>query len=119
MRFEPRKRPFLIGPHQPAVSGHICGENGGQPAFDAFRGQSGAPKPHGPNGLSALGAHSNGKREGWHSLSVERPISDRLDRCGGPRLFELEWRPGSLRLSNPRKTAFVGGSYFRAVKTLK
>jgi hypothetical protein len=70
MRFEPRKRPFLIGPHQPAVSGHICGENGGQPAFDAFRGQSGAPQPHGPNGLSALGAHSNGKREHRHSLSV-------------------------------------------------
>ena len=25
-------------------------DNSGQPAFDAFRGQSGAPQPHGPNG---------------------------------------------------------------------
>src|SRR6266446_5402440 len=54
MRFEPRKRPFLIGAHKPAVAHHIGGENGGQPAFDAFRGQRGAPQPHGPNGLSAL-----------------------------------------------------------------
>src|ERR1700730_2750470 len=80
MRFEPRKRPFLIGPHQPAVSGHICGENGGQPAFDAFRGQSGAPQPHGPNGLSALGAHSNGKPEGCHSLLVRRLVARFLYR---------------------------------------
>jgi hypothetical protein len=77
-------RALLIGTHQPAVTGYIGGENGSQLAFDAFRGQSGAPRPHGPNGLSALGAHSNGKREGWHSLSVKRRIplssTNRVDR---------------------------------------
>ena len=36
---EPRKRPFLIYSHQARVPRHIGGENGGQPAFDAFRGQ--------------------------------------------------------------------------------
>jgi hypothetical protein len=41
------------------------------PAFDPFRGQSGAPQPHGPNGLSALADHSNRKRDGCHSLSAE------------------------------------------------
>jgi hypothetical protein len=32
----------------------------------------GALQPHGPNRLSAFGAHSSGKREGRHSLSVKR-----------------------------------------------
>jgi len=36
-------RAFLVGAHQPAVTGHIGGENGGQPAFNACHGQSGAP----------------------------------------------------------------------------
>ena len=70
MRFDPFVCAFLIGAHKPAVTGDIRGENGGQLAFDAFRGQSGALQPRGPNGSSALGAHSNGKREGFHSLSV-------------------------------------------------
>jgi hypothetical protein len=61
---------FLIQAHQAGVARHISGEDGGQPAFDAFRGQSGAPKPHGPTGLSALRVHSKGKRDGSHSLSV-------------------------------------------------
>ena len=37
------ERTFFIGTHKPAVTRDIRGENGGQPAFDAFRGQSGAP----------------------------------------------------------------------------
>ena len=55
VRLESPKRPFLIGTHEPAITGHICGEDGGQPAFDAFRGQGGAPQPHGPIRLSARG----------------------------------------------------------------
>jgi hypothetical protein len=42
-RLQRGKRPFLIGTHEPAVTRDIRGENGGQPAFDAARGQSGAP----------------------------------------------------------------------------
>jgi hypothetical protein len=42
MRFDPFVRAFLIGGHQPAVTRDVRGENGGQPAFDASRGQSGA-----------------------------------------------------------------------------
>src|ERR1700674_2428173 len=55
MRLQPCKRPFLVSTHKPAVTRDIRGENGGQLAFDAFRGQSGLP-PHGPNGSSALSA---------------------------------------------------------------
>src|SRR6516164_3782504 len=55
---------FLVHAHQPRVACHIGGENGGQPTFDTFRGQSGAPQPHGTNTSSALEAHSSGKREG-------------------------------------------------------
>src|ERR1700738_4528968 len=54
MRPQPRKRPFLVRTHEPAVTGDVRIENGAQLAFDAFRGQSGLP-PHGPNGSSALG----------------------------------------------------------------
>jgi hypothetical protein len=43
MRPEASVRALLVGAHKPAVTSHIGGENGGQPAFDAFRGQSGAP----------------------------------------------------------------------------
>src|SRR5712671_7462031 len=53
MRLQPSKGPFLIGTHEPAVTGDIRGENGGQLAFDAFRGQGGALQPRGPNGSSA------------------------------------------------------------------
>src|SRR5712671_7547896 len=70
MRLQSRKGAFLIRTHEPAVTGDIRGENGGQLAFDAFRGQGGALQARGPNASSALGAHSNGKREGFHSLSV-------------------------------------------------
>jgi hypothetical protein len=45
-RFQARQSAFLVGTHQSAVTGDIRGENGGQPAFDASRGQSGAPRPH-------------------------------------------------------------------------
>src|ERR1700738_2858634 len=55
MRPQPCQRPFLVRAHEPAVTGDIRGKNGGQLAFDAFRGQSGLP-PHGPNGSSALSA---------------------------------------------------------------
>ena len=43
MPFELRKRPFLIRTHKSRIARRIGGENGGQPAFDAFRGKSGAP----------------------------------------------------------------------------
>ena len=85
-RFQPFVRSLLIRSHQARVARHIRGENGSQPAFEASRGQSGAPQPHGPNRLSALSAHSNGKREGWHSLFGGRPppISS-IDRMHRPR----------------------------------
>ena len=34
----------LVRPNEARVACHIGGENGGQSAFDAFRGQSGAPQ---------------------------------------------------------------------------
>ena len=43
MRPEPRERVFFVGPHEPAVARDVRGENGGQPPFDSFRGQNGAP----------------------------------------------------------------------------
>src|SRR5207302_8709554 len=55
MSFEAFERAFLIRPHEPAVTRDVRGENGGQLAFDAFRGQGGGLQPLGPNGLSALG----------------------------------------------------------------
>jgi hypothetical protein len=48
-------RPLLVRAHQARVAYHIRGENGGQLAFDAFRGQSGAPQTRGPKRSSALG----------------------------------------------------------------
>src|ERR1700716_945136 len=56
MRLQPRNGSFLVRTHEPAVTRDIRGENGGQLAFDAFRGQGGALQPHGPNGSSALSA---------------------------------------------------------------
>jgi hypothetical protein len=41
MRLQPRKGPIPVGTHEPAITDHIDCENGGQLAFDAFRGQSG------------------------------------------------------------------------------
>ena len=43
MRFQPRQGVFFVGLHQPAAACNVRGENGGQPAFDALPGQSGAP----------------------------------------------------------------------------
>jgi hypothetical protein len=51
--------------------------------------------------------------EGWHSLSAERPVSDWLDRMWWARFVRTGLAPRSLRLSNPRKTAFVGWILFR------
>jgi len=34
MRLEPREGIFLVGAHEPAVTRHVRGENGGQPAFE-------------------------------------------------------------------------------------
>ena len=45
MGLQLREGPFLVGANQPAVAGDICRENGGQPAFDTFHSQSGAPQP--------------------------------------------------------------------------
>jgi hypothetical protein len=75
---QPGEGSVFVRAHETRVASHIGGENGGQPAFDAFRGQSGPLQPHGPNGSSALKPHSNGKREGWHSLSGRRSIPVRL-----------------------------------------
>jgi hypothetical protein len=47
-----------------ARTGDISGENGGRSTLDAFRGQSCAPQPRGPNKSSALERHSNGKTRG-------------------------------------------------------
>ena len=44
MRLEPREGVFLVGAHEPAVTRHVRGENRRQPAFGAFRGQSGPPR---------------------------------------------------------------------------
>jgi hypothetical protein len=43
MCFEAFVRPLLVDSHQPRVARNIGGEDRGQPAFDASRGQSGAP----------------------------------------------------------------------------
>src|SRR5260370_38041353 len=56
VRLQPSKRPFLVGTHKPTVTCDVRGKNGGQLAFDAFRGQGGALQPRGPNGSSALSA---------------------------------------------------------------
>jgi len=37
VRFQPCEGPLLVGADQPAVARDISDENGGQPAFDAFR----------------------------------------------------------------------------------
>ena len=39
MHLQPPERSFLVGAHEAAIPGHISGENGGQSALDAFRGQ--------------------------------------------------------------------------------
>jgi hypothetical protein len=41
---------LLIRTHETRIARHISAENGGRPAFDALRGQSGAPKPLGRMG---------------------------------------------------------------------
>src|SRR5271169_3482296 len=46
MRLQPREGPFLVGADQPAVARNVRGENGSQPAFDAFPRQSGVLQPH-------------------------------------------------------------------------
>src|SRR5712671_1504204 len=56
VRLQPSKRPFLVGTHEPTVTCDVRGENGGQLAFDAFRGQGGALQPRGPITSSALSA---------------------------------------------------------------
>jgi hypothetical protein len=43
MHLQPREGPFLVGTDQPAIPRDVRGENGGQPTFDAFPSQSGAP----------------------------------------------------------------------------
>src|SRR5271165_6232343 len=69
MCLQPRKRSFLVRSYEPAITGHIGGENSGQPTFDAFSGQTGTPRPHGPNTNYRLWKrHSNGKRERWYFL---------------------------------------------------
>src|SRR6266446_9436994 len=64
VRLEPRKRPFLVDADQPAVARDVRGENGSQPAFDAFRGQSGAPNRRGSR------SQSNSKYASGQSISL-------------------------------------------------
>jgi hypothetical protein len=71
-RLQPGKRTLLVGTHEPAETGDVRGENGGQLAFDAFRGQAGLLNRMGRMQIGS-GTHSNGKRESCHSLSVRRP----------------------------------------------
>jgi len=54
MRLQPREGIFLVGAHEPAVARHVRGENGRQPAFGAFRGQSGPPRTAWAEELPAL-----------------------------------------------------------------
>ena len=48
-----------------------------QPAFDASRGQGGAPQPRRPIRSSALRAYSNHEDEAWHSSFTKRRICPR------------------------------------------
>jgi hypothetical protein len=43
-RLEPHQGAFVVHAHEPPETGDIAYENGGQPTFNAFRGQSGAPQ---------------------------------------------------------------------------
>ena len=43
VRLQPRQGPFLVRADQPAVPRDIRSKNAGQPAFDTFPSQSGAP----------------------------------------------------------------------------
>ena len=45
-----------------------------QPAFDASRGQGGAPRPRGPIRSSPLRAYCNHEGEAWHSPFAKGPI---------------------------------------------
>ena len=80
MGLQAGERPLLVRAHQARIARHIGGENGGQPAVDAFRGQSGAPEPQGPNRLSALGAHCTVKAFVWHSLLKRLPSATEAAR---------------------------------------
>jgi hypothetical protein len=67
----------------PAVPRSIgSGAEGVAPGCDAFRGQSSAPQPHGPNRLSALPAHFNPRREGSHSLRLSGSSSVSISKGG-------------------------------------
>ena len=63
MCLQPCKRPFLVRTHEPAVTDDVRGENGGQLAFDAFRGQAALLDRMGRMQIGS-GTHSNGKCEG-------------------------------------------------------
>src|SRR5262249_19711237 len=72
-RLEPRKRSLLVGAHEPAIARNIGGENGGPPALEAFRGQSRAPQPPGPEKTSALN-HPSPKGELAQSFCRDRHL---------------------------------------------
>jgi len=76
-RLQSNEGALLVHAHQPRVARHISGENGGQPAFDASRGQGGAPQPRRPIRSSALRAYSNHEDEAWHSSFTKRRICPR------------------------------------------
>ena len=54
MRLEAFVRSFLVRSHQARIARHIGGENGGQPAFDAFQGET-APNRVGRTGYRLSG----------------------------------------------------------------
>ena len=87
-----RARGPSSSPHKAAVARDIRGENSGQPTCDAFRGQSGAPQPHGPNEPSVPGSilKANGRagipfRRGGSSGF---PLPSRAVRTASPGLGE-------------------------------
>jgi hypothetical protein len=81
MRLQPGERAFLIGTHKPAVSRDVGGENGGQPAFDASRGQKRCSLNHmRPDRLSAFRRILPTWPRTSHSLSVRRRVPVSLPR---------------------------------------
>src|SRR5689334_9751745 len=74
MRPEPSVGAFLIRCYKMRVDRRIGGENGGHLNLTRSVAKAVLLNRIGQNGLSALRAHSNGKREGWHFLSVRCPF---------------------------------------------
>ena len=64
MRLHLREGAFLVGTHESAIPRDVRGENGGQPAFGALRGQSVLPEPHAADLMIGCHAHPTPKTRG-------------------------------------------------------